>query len=91
MTRGWTFFAAATLAAASLATPVLSAEERFAGDVVQIVPDGKVHNTTLSVAGPGGYYAQAFAKAGITEDRACLSDERSQHAGAPDERALRGP
>ncbi len=28
MTRGWTFFAAATLAATSLATPALSAEER---------------------------------------------------------------
>ena len=40
MTRGWTFFAAATLAAAGLATPALSAEERFSGDVVQVVLAG---------------------------------------------------
>ncbi len=65
MTRGWTFFAAATLAAAGLITPALSAEERFSGDVVQVLLDGKVHNTTLSIAGPGGYYAQAYAKAGM--------------------------
>ncbi len=64
MTRGWTFIAAATFVATSLVTPVFSAEERFAGDVVQVVPDGQVHNTTLSIAGPNGYYAQAYAKAG---------------------------
>ncbi len=64
MTRGWTLIAAVTLLATGLATPVLSAEERFSGDVVQVVPDGQVFNTTLSIAGPGGYYAQAFAKAG---------------------------
>ncbi len=64
MTRGWTLFAAATLLAAGLATPASSAEERFSGDAVQIVLAGQVHNTPLSVAGPGGYYAQAFAKAG---------------------------
>ncbi len=64
MTRGWTFIAAATLLAAGLATPASSAEERFSGDVVQIVLAGQVFNTTLSVAGPGGYYAQAYAKAG---------------------------
>ncbi len=65
MTRGWTYFAAATLAATTLATPALSAEERFSGDVVQVVLAGQVFNTTLSVAGPGGYYAQAYAKAGM--------------------------
>ncbi len=65
MSKRWTFIAAATLAAASLATPALSAEERFSGDVVQVVLAGQVHNTTLSVAGPGGYYAQAYAKAGM--------------------------
>ncbi len=64
MTRGWTFFAAATLLATTLATPALSAEERFSGDVVQVVLAGQVFNTTLSIAGPGGYYAQAYAKAG---------------------------
>ncbi len=65
MTRGWIFIAAATLLAAGLITPVFSAEERFGGDVVQIVLAGQVHNTTLSIAGPGGYYAQAYAKAGM--------------------------
>ena len=65
MTRGWTFIAAATLLAAGLATPAFSAEERFSGDVVQVVLAGQVHNTTLSIAGPGGYYAQAYAKAGM--------------------------
>ena len=65
MSKIWTFFAAATFMATSLATPAFSAEERYAGDVVQIVPDGKVFNVTLSIAGPGGYYAQAFAKAGM--------------------------
>ena len=64
MSRGWTLIAAATLLAAGLATPAISAEERFSGDVVQVVPDGQVFNTTLSIAGPNGYYAQAFAKAG---------------------------
>ncbi len=64
MSRGWTLIAAATFVATSLITPVFSAEERFSGDVVQVVPDGQVHNTTLSVAGPNGYYAQAYAKAG---------------------------
>ncbi len=64
MTRGWTFIAAVTLLAAGLVTPTFSAEERYSGDVVQIVLDGQVHNTTLSIAGPGGYYAQAYAKAG---------------------------
>ncbi len=64
MSKRWTFFAAATLLAAGLITPVFSAEERFSGDVVQVVLAGQVHNTTLSIAGPGGYYAQAFAKAG---------------------------
>ncbi len=64
MTRGWTFFAAATLLATTLATPASSAEERFSGDVVQVVLAGQVHNTTLSIVGPGGYYAQAYAKAG---------------------------
>ncbi len=65
MTRGWALIGAATLLAAGLITPVFSAEERFSGDVVQVVPDGQVHNTTLSIAGPGGYYAQAYAKAGM--------------------------
>ncbi len=64
MTRGWTFIAAATLLATTLDTPTISAEERFSGDVVQVVPDGQVFNTTLSIAGPNGYYAQAYAKAG---------------------------
>ncbi len=64
MTRGWALIAAATLLAEILVTPVFSAEERFSGDVVQVVPDGQVFNTTLSIAGPNGYYAQAFAKAG---------------------------
>ncbi len=66
MTRGWTFFAAVTLAAAGLITPAFSAEERFSGDVVQVVLAGQVHNTTLSVAGPGGYYAQAYPTAAET-------------------------
>ncbi len=65
MSKRWTFIAAATFVATTLATPTFSAEERFSGDVVQIVPDGQVHNTTLSIAGPGGYYAQAYAKAGM--------------------------
>ncbi len=64
MSKRWTSIAAATFLAAGLITPVFSAEERFSGDVVQIVLAGQVHNTTLSVAGPDGYYAQAFAKAG---------------------------
>ncbi len=64
MTRGWTFIATATFVATSLITPVFAAEERYSGDVVQVVLVGQVHNTTLSVAGPGGYYAQAYAKAG---------------------------
>ncbi len=64
MSRGWILIAAATFVATSLITPVFSAEERFSGDVVQVVLDGQVHNTTLSIAGPGGYYAQAYAKAG---------------------------
>ncbi len=64
MSNRWTLIAAATFVATSLITPVFSAEERFSGDVVQVVPDGQVHNTTLSIAGPGGYYAQAYAKAG---------------------------
>ncbi len=64
MIRGWTFIAAATLLAAGLVTPVFSAEERFAGDVVQVVLAGQVFNTTLSIAGPDGFYAQAYAKAG---------------------------
>ena len=64
MSKRWTLIAAATFVATTLATPVFSAEERFAGDVVQIVPDGQVFNTTLSIAGPNGYYAQAYAKAG---------------------------
>ncbi len=64
MTRGWTFFAAATFLATTLITPALSAEERFSGDVVQVVLDGQVYNTTLSVAGPNGYYAEAYSKAG---------------------------
>ena len=62
--KRWTSIGATTLLAASLATPAFSAEERFSGDVVQVVPDGQVHNTTLSIAGPNGYYAQAYAKAG---------------------------
>ena len=65
MSKRWTLIAAATLLAAGLITPAFSAEERFSGDVVQVLLDGKVHNTTLSIAGPGGYYAQAYAKAGM--------------------------
>ena len=65
MSKRWTFIAAATLLAAGLATPASSAEERFSGDVVQIVLAGQVHNTTLSVAGPNGYYAETYAKAGM--------------------------
>ena len=64
MTKGWALFAAATFVATSLATPVFAAEERFAGDVVQVVPAGQVFNVTLSIAGPDGFYAQAHAKAG---------------------------
>lgn len=56
---------AATLLSAALAGPGFAAQERFAGDVVQVFLDGKVHNTTLSVAGPGGFYAEAYAKKGV--------------------------
>lgn len=62
MSKRWTLICAL---AAGLMSPAFSAEELYYGDVVQIVLTGPVHNTMLSIAGPGDYYAQAYAEAGI--------------------------
>ena len=62
MSKRWTLIGAL---ATALINPAFSAEEQYFGDVVQIVLDGPVHNTTLSIVGPGDYYAQAYAEAGI--------------------------
>jgi len=65
MIKRWALMSAATLLTTFMAGSGFAAQERFAGDVVQVLLDGQVHNTTLSVAGPEGYYAQVFAKTGI--------------------------
>ena len=56
---------ATTLLAVALAGPGFSAQEQFAGDIVQVYLSGNVHNTTLSVSGPDGFYAEAFAQTGV--------------------------
>lgn len=56
--------ATAAFVAAGLMTPAFAADEHYSGDSVQITPTGKVFNVTLSIAGPGDFYAQSFAKSG---------------------------
>jgi hypothetical protein len=56
---------ATTFLAVALPGPSFSAQEQIAGDAVQVYLNGNVHNTTLSVSGPDGYYAESFAQAGI--------------------------
>jgi len=62
MSKLWTLIGALAM---GLMNPAFSAEEEYYRDVVQIVFAGPVHNTTLSIVGPGDYYAQAYTEAGI--------------------------